>query len=158
VADTKDGAIFPLAVLFANPPPEIFWIDEFQRSRHWRLFDPVRGDTIAVSLKNDWPIAQECSEKAGISMFVEAPDWFPGLACHIHILRMAVGSASLAEFNLEDIQQRGLVAVRVAGFLEREAARDCLSDNPNPLFCGKADSSDTTIAVLVRVGEAENPV
>jgi hypothetical protein len=47
---------------------------------------------------------------------------------------MTVGAASLAQFNLEDIEQRGLLAVRVAGFLEREAAWDLLSDKPDPLL------------------------
>ena len=74
-------------------------------------------DSVAISLKNEGPLDQVCGEKSRITRLVEAANRLPGLACHIHILRMAVGAAILAEFGLEDIQECGLLSVRIAGLL-----------------------------------------
>jgi hypothetical protein len=71
---------------------------------------------------------------------------------------MTVGAASFAKLGFEYIENCSFRAVRVTGLLAREAAGNLRADKADPLFCDKTDSSDTTMAVLVRVGETENPV
>jgi hypothetical protein len=109
-------------------------------------------------LQNHGLLIDQGGKKPSIVRFVEAANRSPGFVGHKYIFGMPVGTATEAEFGLEYIQHRGFSSVGVACFLNGEAARNLMANKSDPLFCGKADSSHTTIAMLVRVGETEDLV
>src|SRR5208337_671474 len=104
-AGSEDGAILALAGLFAYPPPQVFRMDKFEGLVHWSPFDLAAIDPIAISLQKSRSLARVCSKKLGIARLVEPADRVPVFFCHIHIFRVAVGTAFFAEFYLENIQQ-----------------------------------------------------
>src|ERR1039458_8013508 len=128
IAGSEDGAILALSVLFAYPPPQVFRMDKFEGLLHWRSFDLAAIDPVTVSLQNCRSLAHVGGEKARIARLVETSEWLPGLGGDEHIFGMAVGAATVAEFRLEDIQQRGLPPIRIAGFLQGKATGNRLSD------------------------------
>jgi hypothetical protein len=133
-------------------------MNEFECLIGWSSFEFPRIYPISVALQHSRPFIHVFGEKARVARFVESPHRAPRLVGYIYILRMAVGAALFAEFNFEDVQQRGLTSIGIAGFLYRQAAGNTSTHEPDPLLCDKTDPGDTTMVVLVRVGETDNPV
>ena len=69
---------------------------------------------------------------------------------------MAVGTAFFAEFGFEDIQNRSLSAIVVAGLLARKASLHFFPYQPYPLFVREADSRHAAVVVLIRIGKTDN--
>ena len=82
----------------------------------------------------------------------------PRLPGRVHVFRMTIVATFLAKLNLEDIEQSSLIAVGITALLDREAAGDFMAYEANPLLCDHADSCHTTMIMLVRVGETDDPV
>jgi hypothetical protein len=89
-------------------------------------------DSIAISLQNRRSFVDVSVEKLTVTVAIKAPDRKPGLACYIHIFRVATGFAFFTEFGLEYIQERYLSAVRIARLTQCEAAWNLSSNQPDP--------------------------
>jgi hypothetical protein len=158
VARAKEDTVFALTILFPNPPPEIVGVDQFERFTCGDTLEFPGIDSVTAALENSWRFVYIISQEAEVARFVKAPDMAPTLFRHKDILRVAIRAATVTEVGFKDIEDCSFLAVWVAGFLHGKTARDPFTDEPNPFFCDKTDSSDTTMIMLVRVGKTENPV
>src|SRR5579863_1316206 len=91
----ENGTGLALAFFFTNPPPKIFWANQFERPGHRSLFHPVRRDSVSIALKNCGTLACICDKKLYIAWLVEAPDRVPLPLHDEHIFRTAVRTASI---------------------------------------------------------------
>jgi hypothetical protein len=134
MTEPKDGTIPALAGVVANPPPQIFRIDEFERALRRCLLELGSRDSVAVSLQDDGLPIHTTGEKLRVRRLAEASHRPPRLLRDKYILRMAAGTASLAKFGLEDIQKSGFLSVRITGLLASEASGDLPANKPDPLL------------------------
>ncbi len=111
VTGSKKSPVLAFAVFFANPPPQIFRMNEFERLIGRSSFEFPRIDPISIALQHSRPLIHVPGEKARVARFVETPDRPPGSFSAQYIFRMAVGTASFAKLGFEYIENCGLRAV-----------------------------------------------
>jgi hypothetical protein len=123
-------------------------MDESEGPGRRSRLDRSAIDSVAASLKNRRSLVQECGEKLRVARVVKAEEQLPSLVCFKHVFRMAVGAACFPQFSIENIQQCSLLPIGIAGLLHGEAARNCLTNEPDPFFGYKADSRDAAVVSL----------
>lgn len=89
---------------------------------------------------------------------IKTPEEPPRLAGHKHVFRMAVRPAFFTEFDLHDVEDRGFLTVRITGLFESETAGNGVADGADPSVCDQADPGDTSMVVLVGVGQTDDAV
>jgi hypothetical protein len=112
-SETKNRAIPALAILFPNPPPKVFRMNDSEGALCRNFLERTRGDSIAISLQYDRFLVYLVSKKRTVGRRVEVPHKTPWLPCHIHVFRVRIGAALLVEFDFENIQKRCLLSVRI---------------------------------------------
>jgi hypothetical protein len=154
---TEFRAVLALAVLFADPPPEVVGMYEPERNLCWTFIKLALRHSVTVTLQDNGFLVHKSREQLRVRRFIEAPQKPPWSLDDKHIFGVAVRSAGFAQLRFEDIEDCDLFPIRIANFLEREAPWNLVPDEPNPFSCDQIDSGDTPVFVLVGVGEAENP-
>jgi len=154
----EDGAVPPFAGIIANPPPEVFRVNQFKGLIHRGPGDLAAINSVGASSENRRPLVHICFKKLRVARLVEAAKQAPVLARHIRIFGMAVGAAFFVELGLKHIQYRDLFSVRIACFVSGETAGNLPADQADPPFRYQADSSNTAMVMLVGVCKADDPV
>ena len=100
----EDSAVPSFPGIVANPPPEVFRVNQFEGLIHRGCGDFAAINSVGASSQNRWSLVHECFEKPRIAWLVEAAKQAPGIARHIRVFRMTIGAAFFVEFSFEYVQ------------------------------------------------------
>jgi hypothetical protein len=90
MAQAEEGAIAALALVLANPPPQVVGLNEFKRVGGRGVRKLADIDSVSVTLQEYWPLAHQTREEEFVARLIEASHGKPGSFRGEYIFRVAV--------------------------------------------------------------------